>query len=159
MLSVTRSILVSAPRERVSEYLRDLSRLSDYEQKVDQCSVTYPDKQTGVAEVTGRYFGLPWKGVFRMEYTQDGGYRSEMLRGPFKRVTGGFQLRSVSGGTLLIHDEHYLLSLPFKFLKPVLRRWLARTMDTELGVIKEGAESLHRRRCLDDIDRDVRIPA
>ena len=159
MLSLTRSILVSAPRERVSEYLRDLSRLSDYEQKVDHCSVTYPDAQTGMAEISGRYFGLPWRGVFKMEYTQDGGYRSEMVRGPFKRVTGGFHLRSVSGGTLLTHDEHYLLSLPFRFLTPVLRRWLKRTMDLELGVIKEGAEQLPRLRLLDDIDRDVRIPA
>ncbi|MBI5201491.1 MAG: SRPBCC family protein [Elusimicrobia bacterium] len=159
MLSVTRSILVSAPRERVSEYLRDLSRLSDYEQKVDQCSVTYPDAQTGIAEISGKYFGLPWRGVFKMEYTQDGGYRSEMVRGPFKRVTGGFHLRTVSGGTLLTHDEHYVLSVPFSFLKPVLRRWLSRTMDLELGVIKEGAERLHRLRLLENIDRDVRIPA
>ena len=109
MLSQTRSILVSAPRERVSEYLRDLSRLSDYEQKVDQCTVTYPDAHTGIAEISGRYFGLPWRGAFKMEYTQDGGYRSEMVRGPFKRVTGGFHLRSVSGGTLLTHDETYQL--------------------------------------------------
>lgn len=107
MLSVTRSILVSAPRERVSEYLRDINRLADYEQKVDRCSVSYPDKETAMAEVSGRYFGLPWKGSFRMVYTRDGGYQSEMVRGPFKRVTGGFTLRSVTGGTWLTHEEHY----------------------------------------------------
>lgn len=159
MLSVTRSILISAPRESVSEYLRDLSRLADYEQKVDRCTVSYPDRETAMAEVSGRYFGLPWRGSFRMVYTQDGGYQSEMLRGPFKRVTGGFQLRSVTGGTWLTHEEHYQLPFTFKFLVPVLRRWLRRTIDVELGVIKEGAELLHRRCALEKIDRDVLLDA
>ncbi|MBI4423157.1 MAG: SRPBCC family protein [Elusimicrobia bacterium] len=160
MLTINRSILISAPREHVSEYLRDISRLSDYEQKVDHCTVTYPDKGTALAEVSGRYFGLPWRGSFKMSYTRDGGYHSEMLRGrPFKRATGGFQLRTVSGGTWITHEEQYHLPLTFRFLRPVVRRWLARTIEKELGVIKEGAERLHRQRLIEDIEKDVQLDA
>ena len=97
MLTVTRHILVSAPKERVSEYLRDATRLADYEQKVDQCKVTYPDAETALAEVSGRYFGVPWSGSFKMVYTGDGGYQSEMLKGPFRKGLGGFELTKGRG--------------------------------------------------------------
>jgi len=157
MLSVTRSILISAPKERVSEYLRDMSRLADYQQKVDECTVSYPDAETALAEVSGRYFGLPWSGSFKMVYTRDGGYQSEMLKGPFRTVTGGFELIQVSGGTRVTHLESYHLPLALKVLRPILRRWLSRSMDLALGIIKEEAERLHRRRLLEDIDRDVQL--
>ena len=157
MLTVTRHILVSAPKEHVSEYLRDASRLADYEQKVDQCKVTYPDGETALAEVSGRYFGVPWSGSFKMVYTGDGGYQSEMLKGPFRKGLGGFELTKVAGGTRVMHLESYHLPLALKVLRPILRRWLVRSMDLELGIIKEGAEGLHRRRLLEDIDRDVQL--
>ena len=157
MLTVTRNILVSAPKERVSEYLRDASRLADYEQKVDQCKVSYPDAETALAEVSGRYFGVPWSGSFRMVYTHDGGYQSEMLKGPFRKGTGGFELRPVAGGTRIAHEESYRLPLALKLLRPILRRWLVRSMDLELGIIKEEAERLHRRRLQEEIDRDVQL--
>lgn len=41
----------------------------------------------------------------------------------------------------------------------MLRRWLKRTMDVELGVIKEGAELLNRKRALESIERDVQLDA
>ena len=157
MLNVTRSILVSAPRERVSEYLRDICRLPDYEQKVDRCTVSYPEPETAVAEVSGRYFGLPWTGSYRVVYTQDGGYQSEMLRGPFRRSTGGFTLRTVAGGTWLTHQEEYQLPYTLRILRPLVSRWLNRTVELELGVIKEEAERLHRRHVVENVDKDVQL--
>ena len=157
MLNVTRSILISAPRERVSEYLRDVPRLADYEQKVDRCSVTYPDTDSALAEVSGRCFGLPWAGSFKLNYTRDGGYKVDMLGGPFRKGTGGFELRTVAGGTRVQHQECYPLPIAFRVLRPILRRWLARTMDLELGVIKEESERLHRRRIVAEVDRDVQF--
>lgn len=157
MLSVTRTILVSAPRERVSEYLRDLSRLSQYEPKVDECKVTYPDQTTAVADVSGRWLGLRWKGQLQMRFTRDGGFQSELVRGPIKKMLGGFHLRSVAGGTQLTHVESYALPLPLRLLTPVVRRYVSRTMEKELGKIKEEAERLNRLRVLQDIDRDVQL--
>lgn len=157
MIEATRKVLISAPKERVSEYLRDFSRLSEYEQKVDACLVSHSDPETAVAEVSGRYFGLPFKAAFRMTHTRDGGYSSELLRGPFKSGRAGYRLQAVTGGTVLTHDEQYHVPLAFKFkpLRRVMERWLGRTMDVELAVIKEGAERLHRRRLVEEIDKDV----
>ena len=156
MLSVTRKILVSAPKEHVSEYLRDLSRLADYGQKVDSRTVAYTDPHSAVAEISGRCLGLPWRGSFRMKYTNDGGYRSDMIKGPpLKSAACGFHLRPVTGGTVLTHDEQYHLPSVLRPFRGFLERWLVRTMEVELAVIKEESERLHRRRMVEEIDRDV----
>ncbi len=146
MLTVTRKIMISAPKESVRLYLRDLKNMQDYEQKVAQVvDVSYPDENSGFAELEGRFFGLPWRGSFKMEFTRDGGFRSEMTKGPLKKATGGFHLRPVTGGTVVTHDEHYQFPFLMKPLAWAARGWLARSLELELGVIKEGAERLHRQ--------------
>lgn len=144
MLNVSRQILISAPRDSVQEYLRDLSQIADYEEKVDAVDLQ-PRDNGGVVDATGRFLGLPWKGTFDVEYTRDGGYRGVMVSGPLKRMECRMTLRPVTGGTMLEHGEVYELPL---FLRPVsslVRRWLDSTLETELGFIKEGAEALNRR--------------
>jgi hypothetical protein len=153
MLTVTKQILISAPKESVQAYLRDLDRMADYEQKVDKVEATYPEPEMGFVEATGKFMGLRWRGAFKMEFTRDGGFRSEMVRGPLRKMVGGFHLRSVAGGTVLTHDEQYQFGLLFKPLQPVAKSWIAKSMELELGVIKEGAEALHRRRQLDLIEK------
>jgi hypothetical protein len=152
MLTVTKQILISAPKESVALYLRDLQKMSEYEGKVQACEVSYPDSESGFVEVQGKFMGLPWRGAFKMEFTRDGGFRSEMVRGPLRKMVGGFHLRSVAGGTILTHDEQYQFGLLMKPLTPLAKRWVARTMELELGVIKEGAERLHRQRQLQQIE-------
>ena len=145
MLSTSRSVLVSAPREAVRLYLRDLANLAEYERKVDRVQASYPSPDTGFYEASGRFAGLPWSGAFTVRFTKDGGFRSEMVRGPLKRLVGGFALRSVSGGTLVTHDAQYLFPWPLRLLSPLLVRWLGRSIDLELRAVKEGAERLNRR--------------
>ena len=153
MLTVTKQILISAPKESVQAYLRDLSRMADYEQKVEKIEATYPDPETGHVEVTGKFMGLRWRGAFKVGFTRDGGFRSEMVRGPLRKMTGGFHLRSVPGGTVLTHDEQYQFGLLFKAFQSVTKGWIAKSMEHELGVIKEGAEALHRRIQLEQIEK------
>ena len=98
MLTVVREIRINAPREHVASYLRDLSRLSEYEPKVLACEPSYPDERSGRARVKGRFLGLPWQGEFEMRFSEEGGFQSRMTRGPLRHMEGGFRIRSVSGG-------------------------------------------------------------
>lgn len=144
MLNVSRKIMISAPRDSVQEYLRDLRQIADYEEKVDAVDLK-PREDGALVDAQGRFLGLPWKGTFDVQYTRDGGYRGVMVEGPLKRMECKMTLRPVTGGTLLEHGEEYELPL---FLRPVsgfVRRWLDQTLEAELGCIKEGAEALNRR--------------
>ncbi len=152
MISLSRSVLISASKDSVRLYLRDLQNMAEYEPKVEKVEASYPDSDSGFVEVSGRFAGLPWKGAFKMEFTRDGGFKSEMVRGPLKKMVGGFHLRPVAGGTVVTRDEQYhfpAIANPLSFL---LRGWIAKSMERELYVVKEGAERLHRQLQLKNIE-------
>lgn len=153
MFELTRQILISAPKESVELYLRDLRRLEDYEPKIDK--IELPETSDGTLEAEGKFMAIPWRASFQVDFTRDGGYRKEMVRGPLKSMSTGFHLRAVPGGTLVTHDEKYDLPVVLKPLSPVLRPWVWRTMELELAAIKEGAEALHRQRQLEQLERAV----
>ena len=149
MLSVSRRILISAPHESVRSYLSDLGEIARYEPKVDSIALSAAGES---AEASGRFFGLPWRGTFRFEFAPDGGYRGVMLSGPLKRMECRMMIRPVNGGTVLEHDEEYELPFFLSPLRPLVRRWLVKTLETELDVIKERAEALNRRVQLQVLD-------
>ena len=154
MLSVSRRILISAPRDSVRKYLSDLREIAKYEPKVNSISVA-PQADGAAnreASVEGRFFGLPWHGTFRFEMTQDGGYRGVMIHGPLRRMECRIALRPVIGGTMIEHDEAYDLPLLMLPLNSMIRRWLNHTLESELDSIKEGAEALNRRLQLQGLD-------
>lgn len=144
MLSVYRRIMISAPRDSVQEYLRDLRQLADYEEKVESVELK-PREDGATVDAQGRFLGLPWRGTFEFEYTRDGGYRGVMVSGPLRKMECRMTLRPVVGGTVLEHDERYELPLFLTPLSGFVRRWLDQTLESELGHIKEGAEALNRR--------------
>lgn len=148
MLSVSRRILVSAPRESVQKYLSDFREIAKYEPKVDAIEVG----DEAAASASGRFLGLPWRGTFRFERTKDGGYRGVMVSGPLRRMECRVVLRPVIGGTLVEHDEAYDFPFFLTPLKPLMRRWLDKTLECELDFIKEGAEALNRRLQLKSLD-------
>ena len=149
MLSVSRRILVSAPRDSVRKYLSDLREIARYEPKVDAIEVA---SEGGAASARGRFLGLPWHGTFRFEMTNDGGYRGVMVTGPLRRMECRISLRPVIGGTVIEHDETYELPLLMRPLNSLIRRWLNSMLENELDSIKEGAESLNRRLHLQSLD-------
>jgi hypothetical protein len=149
MLSVTRRILISAPRDSVRRYLSDLREIAKYEPKVDAIELSSEGDE---ASATGRFLGLPWRGTFRFEMTGDGGYRGVMLTGPLRRMECRIALRPVVGGTLIEHDELYELPILVRPLNSLIRRWLNATLESELDFIKEGAEALNRRLQLQGLD-------
>lgn len=147
MLTVSRRILVSAPRDSVRKYLSDLSEIAKYEPKVSSIEVAPVVEGAASREASahGRFFGLPWHGTFRFDMTQDGGYRGVMLHGPLRRMDCRVVLRPVIGGTLIEHDENYEIPLLLRPFNAVIRRWLDKTLESELDSIKERAEGLNRR--------------
>ena len=154
MLSVSRRILVSAPRDSVQKYLSDLREIAKYEPKVNSIEVAPPAEghEGREASAHGRFFGLPWHGTFRFEMTQDGGYHGVMVHGPLRRMECRMLLRPVIGGTVVEHDEAYELPLFLRPLKSLIRGWLNHTLESELDLIKEGAEGLNRRLQLQRLD-------
>jgi hypothetical protein len=151
MLTVTRRILVSAPRDSVRIYLSDLREIARYEPKVDAIDVA-PAPDAAQASASGRFFGLPWRGTFRFEMTNDGGYRGVMVSGPLRRMECRVSLRPVIGGTLVEHDEAYDLPYVLRPLTGLIRRWLDHTLESELDAVKEGAEALNRQLQLQSLD-------
>ena len=149
MLSVSRRILVSAPRDSVQKYLSDLREIAKYEPKVDSIEIV---SEGAEASATGRFLGLPWRGTFRFEMTKDGGYRGVMVQGPLRSMESRIILRPVIGGTLIEHHEFYDLPFFMRPLSPFVKRWLDHTLESELDFIKEGAEALNRRLQLQHLD-------
>ena len=144
MLIVQRRVMIEAPRPAVAAYLRDISHLAEYEQKVETCEASYPREGEALASVHGTWYGFRWSGVFEMNFTPDGGFQSRMIRGPLKRMSGGFALKEVTGGTQLTHHELYGFPWFVRPFYPLLRPWLARSMELELEVIKKRSEELSR---------------
>lgn len=155
MVTVSRRILVSAPKETVRLYLQDLKNMADYEQKVERVEAVSGDASGGTFEAAGKFLGLPWRGTLKASYTRDGGYRSEMVRGPIPGAVWGFHLKPVAGGTLVIHEERYPAPLPLRPVLFLLKGRIGHGMELELGVIKEGAERLHRQIMLREIEASL----
>jgi hypothetical protein len=153
MLTVTKQILISAPKESVSRYLQDLGNMTEYATKIDKVDLSEPEPEGGLVEVQGRFMGLTWRGAFKMEFTRDGGFRGEMVRGPLRKMVGGYHLRTVTGGTVVTRDEQYQFSLPLRPLTFLAKRWIERSVELELGAVKEGAERLHRQIQLEQIEK------
>jgi hypothetical protein len=154
MLSVSRRILVSAPRDSVQKYLSDLREIARYEPKVTAIEVapTAEGVAGQEASASGRFFGLPWHGTFRFEKTSDGGYHGVMTHGTLRRMECRMTLRPVIGGTVIQHDESYELPLLLRPLTSMIRHWLNKTLETKLDFIKEGAEGLNRQLQLRRLD-------
>jgi hypothetical protein len=144
MLNVRRSIMISAPRDSVMEFLRDLTQIAHYEEKVDSVELK-PHAEGAVVDASGRFLGLPWRGSFEVRFTRDGGYRGSMVSGPLRRMECVMTLRPVTGGTVLEHGEEYELPLLMRPVSGLVRRWVDATLENELSTIKEGAEALNRR--------------
>jgi hypothetical protein len=151
MLTVSRRILISAPSGSVRRYLSDLREIAHYEPKVDAIQVETAGEGPQAA-ASGRFLGLPWRGTFRFEMTNDGGYRGVMVKGPLRKMECRITLRPVIGGTVVEHDEVYDLPFLMRPLQSVIRRWLDHTLESQLDVIKEGAEALNRRLQLQGLD-------
>lgn len=143
-MNVRRSIMISAPRDSVMEFLRDLTQIAHYEEKVDAVQLQ-PHAEGAVVDANGRFLGLPWRGRFEVRFTNDGGYRGVMVSGPLRRMECVMTLRPVTGGTVLEHGEEYELPLLMRPVSGLVRRWVDATLENELSSIKEGAEALNRK--------------
>jgi Polyketide cyclase / dehydrase and lipid transport len=151
MTTVTRRVLISAPRDSVRRYLSDLREIANYDPKVEEIALGPAPDGVG-ATASGRFLGLPWSGTFRFETSPDGGYRGVMVSGPLRGMESRVAVRSVVGGTIVESAETYDLPFPLKPLSFFLRSWLVSVLETKLSAVKEGAEALNRRLQLQSLD-------
>ncbi|MBI5209334.1 MAG: hypothetical protein HY927_05100 [Elusimicrobia bacterium] len=152
MIRVASHVLISAPKDRVSRYLRDLRHLPAYDKKFAEVSIGRHDVESADLSAFGAFLGFKWKGSFRVEFPKDGGFHCEVPFGRLGRMAASYCLRPVVGGTVLTHEEVFHTAL---FLRPLLllgRSWLAQALEAELWVIKEGAERLDRQIKLKEIE-------
>lgn len=153
MIRIESQMLISAPRDRVALYLRELQRMPEYDKKVAEVAVLRQDDGTAELAASGAFLGTKWKDTPTVRFGKDGGYACDVTLGRLTRMSVSYQLRAVTGGTLISHEERFDTSV---LLKPVLlaaRGWLHQALEWELRVIKEGAERLDRQIKLKEIER------
>ncbi|MBI5624321.1 MAG: SRPBCC family protein [Elusimicrobia bacterium] len=151
-MRISSQLLVSAPKERVSAYLRDLKHLPDYDKKVSEALVIRQDADTAELSASGMFLGRAWKDSPKVRFAKDGGYECSFVLGRLTKMTAVYHVRPVTGGTLLAHEEVYDVSV---LLRPVLlaaRGWLLQAIEAEMRVIKEGAQAVDRQAKLKEID-------
>ncbi|MBI4676616.1 MAG: SRPBCC family protein [Elusimicrobia bacterium] len=152
MVRISSQMLISAPKDRVSRYLRDLRHLPEYDKKVAEVAVCRQDAETVEVAASGAFLGRKWKDTSVVRFTKDGGYECQFVLGRLTRMSVAYQLKPVVGGTVLFHEEGFDVAV---VLKPVLlaaRAWLHQALEWELRVIKEGAERLDRQIKLKEIE-------
>lgn len=155
MLTITSRITISAPKEAVSRYLREIKNLPEYEPRIESAEVVSSGGDSSEVTAGGRFLGLAWRGPVRVSFTRDGGYRAESALGSLARLETTYLLHSVAGGTVLQHEEKFhfpFLVRPWMYL---LQGAFVRAAEGELGFIKEGAELLSRRLQLREIEKQV----
>ncbi|MHB2026940.1 MAG: SRPBCC family protein [Elusimicrobiota bacterium] len=152
MLTLIQRIMISAPKNSIRLYLRDLENLPRYSRRIAQVEIISQDDRKAVIAASGRFFAVPWKSSFEAAFNEDGGLVLSMSRGPFSEMISSYSLRPVSGGTILTHEENYRLPVLLRPLGILLRRFIAETMDLELRAVKEGAERLNRQIKLREIE-------
>ena len=116
MIRISSQMLISAPKDRVSRYLRDLRHLPEYDKKVAEVVVNRQDADGAEIAVHGAFLGRKWKDTATVQFTKDGVYECSFALGRLTRMTAVYHLRPVTGGTLLGHEEAYDASV---LLKPV----------------------------------------
>ena len=141
------SRVVNATRQVCSDYIRDARNLGDYEQKVTRCTVDRRRADGCTYSCRGWYFGLPWLATFDMHHRPDGGF-SSVAHGAPDIVTGGFVLVPLDAGrTRVTHWEDYRFPWWIPMLwaaRPWVERWLQRSLEVELDIVRESMEYLER---------------
>lgn len=152
--------MLSARKETVGLYLRELKNMPAYESKVD--TVDSGELGDGEVRVTaGGNLGFKtWNAEFAVVFNRDGGYHCDIPIAPLCTLGLSYDIREVTGGTVVEHEERYrvpILLMPVLF---ILKSFIARAMEKKLWAIKEGAEKLERLLYLRNIEsQGVRIPS
>jgi hypothetical protein len=138
-VEVVRAVHVAAAPEQTSAFIRDLSLLHLYEQKLRRIEITAvaPDGKTACATASG-YFGYaPYTVDFHFDL-QKGGYQSTMCTGgPIEALSGSFLVLPSNGGSEIHHVESYELKLGAlgAALARTLKPYVAWSMERELRTL------------------------
>lgn len=128
---VSGKLLADLPKQQVKAFIQDLLHIQNYEPKLDH---VYLDESKGVYRAKGKFFGFSWSGKFTYHVTDDG-FVSEMVKGPMKKMHGGFNVRTKSE---LSHFEcYYLQGWIYRLMVPILSYYLKREMKRELKNIAD----------------------
>jgi hypothetical protein len=136
-VTVIRQCRLGTPGTRAVSVVQHLASLPVWEPKARQVTVKPAGPRNGSYTAAGRIAGLiTWRAAFEYELTE-AGFHSWMptSRRGFQ-VAGGFRvIDDAPGSCTVIHYEQYRLPFANRLIAFTWRRYVTRSMNTELGRI------------------------
>ena len=128
------------PAARAIAAVQDIKAIERTEVKADHVEVSPESSTTGTYAVTGHFARVPWRSRFayRLHAT---GFHSEKVPGERPRsweISGGFMVAPLGeDACLVVHYEDYGVPLYLAPLRAVIRAYLHRSMEVELGLLEQ----------------------
>ncbi len=120
--------------------VQDIKSIERTEVKADRVEVSPQSPTEGTYAVSGHFAGVPWRSRFAYRL-HSAGFHSEKVPGERPRswaISGGFMVAPLGEqACLVVHYEDYGLPRYLAPLRVLVRRYLHRSMDVELGVLAE----------------------
>lgn len=135
------------PAARAIAAVQDIKAIERTEVKADHVEVSPESSTTGTYAVTGHFARVPWRSRFayRLHAT---GFHSHKVPGERPRsweISGGFMVAPLTEhACLVVHYEDYGVPRYLAPLRALIRAYLHRSMEVELGRLEEivTAESI-----------------
>ncbi|MBA3653687.1 MAG: hypothetical protein H0W70_05770 [Actinobacteria bacterium] len=126
--------------------VQEIALLATYEPKCTTISLHPTAAGRGRYETAGRLGGVVrWRGWFDYALDDTGFYSHTTTPIGGVAVAGGFRVESrAEGASVVTHYEQYLLPVGTRWLRPLLRRYVVRTMHAELSAIAALAGQIAR---------------
>ncbi|MBF6589810.1 MAG: hypothetical protein IVW57_04670 [Ktedonobacterales bacterium] len=138
-LGITKSIALACRHEDALTAVQNIKDIEKTEVKADAVDVHPEDAHHGTYDVRGHFMGIPWRNAFAYQLNEHG-FHSLEAHPPVKgnRVSGGFIVGTLADGRRAIyHYEDYVLPRWAIPAKPLLRLYLARSMEKELRDLRQ----------------------
>jgi hypothetical protein len=130
---------VAVPAGTAIAAVQDIKAIEKTEVKADRVEVLPESETTGTYAVTGHFARVPWRSRFSYRL-HDGGFHSHKIPGEIPRsweISGGFVVAPLDDATsLVIHYEDYGLPRYLAPFRGLIRLYLRRSMDVELGALE-----------------------
>lgn len=137
---------VTVSPDEVFEFVLDLERYRQADQKIGRVGAVQRDGNSGTAEFSGRIRGLPGpRGVYPFTLTESRLHFGSPVAGFARRFLdfeGTFDCEATSTGTAVTHREVFEFKRPWRWIaEPLLRRWLEDDTADEMVRFKELIEA------------------
>jgi hypothetical protein len=120
--------VVSVPPSEVFDFVLDLNRYRQADRKIGRVGAVHRSGAGGTVQFSGRIRGLPGpSGTYPFTLTRSRLHFASPIAGParwFLDFDGTFDCAVTQEGTVVAHREEFRFKRPWRWLEPLLRRWL-----------------------------------